>query len=285
MSPDVDPDEAFAAVDDPIRAGILRALAERRRDHPEDPGMAFTELRERVGVRDPGRFDRHLERVEGTFLAHEGDRYYLNYAGRELVGALFAGAHPDREADGPVELDAACGLCEAPVAAEYDEGVLRVVCGNDHPQFVWELPPGATRGSLSEVVDVATRLARQHVELARSGVCLRCYGPMETRIETGDRAAGTTARFVAACESCGSRLNGPVGFCLLDHPEVRALYARHDRPVDDHHLWELGFTSPTAVTVLGADPPRVRVTVQVGDDRLDVALDERARVVDTRREG
>jgi DNA-binding transcriptional ArsR family regulator len=51
----VTPDEAFAALGDPTRIAILRALFE----DPHEP-TAFSDLRRAVGVRDSGQFNYHL---------------------------------------------------------------------------------------------------------------------------------------------------------------------------------------------------------------------------------
>jgi hypothetical protein len=62
---------------------------------------------------------------------------------------------------------------------------------------------------------------------------------------------------------------------VLDHPAVVAFH--HDRGFDVRSgpLWALDWPfDPAALTVLDADPPRVRVTVVLGDDELHCEVDE-----------
>ena len=69
MPPDIEtdsrtlqPDEAFVTLGNETRIEILRAL--------QDAGgpLAFSELRDRVGVDDPGQFNYHLGKLAGHFV-------------------------------------------------------------------------------------------------------------------------------------------------------------------------------------------------------------------------
>lgn len=59
-----DSDAAFAAVSDPTRIAILRALATHARETGESV-CRFSELRKRAGVDDSGRFRYHLNKLDG----------------------------------------------------------------------------------------------------------------------------------------------------------------------------------------------------------------------------
>jgi len=276
----VEPATAFAALGDPIRVAVLEALAEDRRDDPEEPGLAFSELRKRVGVRDSGRFRYHLETLRGPFVEQADDgSYRLTYAGSEVVTAIVAGTYTERATLGPTDLDSDCELCGAGAVGSYEDGVLSVRCANDHPLFVWSLPPNAASdATLRELVRTATLDLYQTVETTRTGTCPDCYAGIDTRVEPTD-GAGQPYRFRARCEACGSVLDVPAGCCLVGHPEVEALYRRHGRSIREGYWWELEFARADAsVERVDDDPLALRVAIAVGDERLRATVDDAGAV-------
>lgn len=75
--------EVFELLGNDIRLRIVRELC------TAEPGCAvpFSRLRERVGVRDSGKFNYHLGRLRGPLVEKREDGYALTAAGR-AVGAL-----------------------------------------------------------------------------------------------------------------------------------------------------------------------------------------------------
>ena len=283
-----DPDAAFSALSDPVRVDIVRVLADRYRERPDDPVLAFSTLRKRVGVDDSGRFLYHLKRLLGTFVAKVDGGYRLTEAGHAVVAAILAGIYTRRESVGPTELDSDCPLCGAGVSGRYADGVLRVACADGHPLFVWSLPPNAATGrSIPELVAVARLHLSHTVELLLAGACPGCWGRTTARL-TGLGDDGPLG-FRATCDTCGLRVVGPVGFCLLAQPDVVGFCHRHGVAPGERYLWELPFVRRDAATELVGDGPaerpepatRVRVTVALGDETLRVDLDETAHVVST----
>jgi DNA-binding transcriptional ArsR family regulator len=78
---DADVVDAFDALADETRLGVLRALV--RADGP----LEFSDLRARAGVRDSGRFNYHLDRLLGRFVEKRNGRYALTAAARERLSA------------------------------------------------------------------------------------------------------------------------------------------------------------------------------------------------------
>lgn len=280
----VDPATAFAALSDPVRVGILEALADRYRhnDRTVEPGLPFSVLRKRVGVRDSGRFRYHLEKLRDTFVAQTDDgRYRLTYAGTEVVTAIVAGTYTNSVTLGPTDIDSTCGSCGASAVGTYDDGVLSVRCGNDHQLFLWSLPPNAARGTIEELLRTATIDLYQTVELTRAGICPDCYASVETYIEPSE-GVGQPYRFRAHCETCGSTLDGPIGFCLVGHPDVDTLYHRHDQSICEGYWWELEFVQDDVpINRLADDPLCLRLLIRVGDETLRATINETGRVVTT----
>ncbi|MEF8852968.1 MAG: winged helix-turn-helix domain-containing protein [Haloarculaceae archaeon] len=74
--------ETFALLSDETRVRILVALAEAA------GGLRFSELRTRVGVRDAGRFNYHLEKLRGRLVEKSGETYVLTAAGADVATLL-----------------------------------------------------------------------------------------------------------------------------------------------------------------------------------------------------
>lgn len=81
------PEEAFWLLGHEIRIRIICALFDAERT--ADSGRRlFSELRERVGNPDSGRFTYHLNRLNGTFVRETEGRYSLTDAGCEVCRLL-----------------------------------------------------------------------------------------------------------------------------------------------------------------------------------------------------
>ena len=274
------PADAFGALSDPVRVGIVRALTEHGRESWPPTGLGFADLRRRVGVEDSGRFRYHLERLRGRFVEQVDGDYRLTYAGQEVAAAILAGTYTERRSVGPTELDSDCPLCGAAVTGEYAEGTLSVACESEHLLFLWGLAPNAAADAAVEDLLAVARLSLEHaVDLALVGRCSRCYAPVEARADAAeDPETAVTAWLRVECGTCGGRLVGPLGFALLGAPEVEAFYRHHGRSTHDHHVWELPFTRQGAPEPVDGG---YRFTVPLGDERLLLTVDEGARVVET----
>lgn len=71
--------EALEALGNEHRIAILRTLADA------DGALTFSELRERVGIDDAGRFNYHLNKLRGQFVRRAEAGYELGYAGERVV--------------------------------------------------------------------------------------------------------------------------------------------------------------------------------------------------------
>jgi hypothetical protein len=99
----VDLADAFGALSDPVRVGIVHALTEHGRESWPPTGLGFADLRRRVGVVDSGRFRYHLERLRGRFVEQVGGDYRLTCAGQEVAAAILAGTYTERRSVGPAD--------------------------------------------------------------------------------------------------------------------------------------------------------------------------------------
>jgi DNA-binding transcriptional ArsR family regulator len=267
----------FDVLADETRVKVLRALADRYREAPEDPFLSFSELRRRAGVRDSGNFNYHLGELRSRFVADTDRGYRLTNTGISVVTSLYAGTYDEGDRTGPAKLDETCPTCGEPLEATYSDSVLSIACPNDY-EYQNVLPPGALADrTLPEAVDLFAVIVEEHVELARAGGCPKCYGRVEWSVT---EIPEPTPAYAAACDRCGIRLTVPVGGVVARHPEVLSFYARHGIDPRDRPPWTSTLSTGDAVERVADDPPKFRVTVEEGDDRLHLTLDESATVTD-----
>ena len=82
-SPPGDAADTFTLLSDETRVAIVRALA----DAPAE-ALGFSELRSRVGVRDGGRFNYHLQKLCGSLVEKRTEGYALTAAGERAARLL-----------------------------------------------------------------------------------------------------------------------------------------------------------------------------------------------------
>ena len=93
---EVELERAFKCVANDTRVDILRALWAVRTDG--DGTTSFSELRDRVGVDDAGRFNYHLGKLVPEFVRKRDERYELTHTGAKLIGDAVSGAYAEPEA-------------------------------------------------------------------------------------------------------------------------------------------------------------------------------------------
>jgi DNA-binding transcriptional ArsR family regulator len=267
----------FEILSDETRISILRILADRLRDRPEDPTVGFSDLRRAVGMRDSGNFNYHLDQLTGRFVLEADEGYRIAPAGIEVVAALVAGVYGEGERLGPVELDDPCPVCDEPLTAVYENSLLTVTCPDEH-EFRNTLPPGAIDGrSIEDVIELLTLTSKQHMELAVNGICPFCQGRLDWSISS-DRERELT-EFSDQCDRCGVRIEVPAVACLLRHPAVVSFYHDHGVDVRDRPLWAPEFYDGVRASV-SDDPIRIDVSIDLDGDELGAILDGDLSVIE-----
>ncbi|WP_440989311.1 winged helix-turn-helix domain-containing protein [Haloarchaeobius baliensis] len=276
----VDATEVFERVSHPTRVEILDALASAQRDAPADPWLAYTELREAVGIRDNGNLNYHLDQL-GDLVVKEDAGYRLSRVGMGLVGTASSGVLDTDWTWGPVDVPGECRQCGDPLQLRYEDGVLWLTCDTDgHEHGLW-VPPSLLEAHPEDtLVERIAFLENRWGELTRRGICSECQGNVDgelTRLEDGGH------HFLGHCDRCGSQHGLPVGLFLVGHPDVQRFYYEHDVDVRSTPYWTLDFCRPGAETVVSTDPLRVRVDVTHDGDTLSLTLDRAGDVVATDR--
>lgn len=273
------PEEAFWLLGDQTRVDILRAVWEA----PEEP-VTFTEIRERIGTPDSGKFNYHIGKLRGHFLAAGDDGYRLTQAGREVVRAVVAGTITDRPDTDPEPIDADCVECSGPLQVRYDDRA-RIECSDCGATVMWnEFPPAGLEGrSPGELARAFDRWTQRRFRLAMDGVCPSCASEMATTIEHSDVAEAEDADIATnhRCTNCDYRARVPLFGHVLTHPAVVSFF--HDRDVDIAALpyWRLqSLARSFTERVVGEDPWLAEVEVEADGDRLVLTLDEELAVVE-----
>lgn len=305
--------EAFELLGNGTRLAILLAIwdAKDPRHHALSEGphssLSFSDLRNRVGMRDSGKFNYHLDKLRGTFVKQTDEGYALTTPAEQVLRTIMAGTLAEQPSFEGIPIDTDCWLCGSTVVVDYDDGILTMRCTNcAGPVRSPETPSGTIVRLYRPPVGLENRTPREfhrhgnvwsrHRRLSMlEGACPDCSGAVTPTLhvcDNHDPVAGT------ACEACGWRYRtkwtfvcdvckntfsirgvGPV------FTDVAVLAFFHDHGLDAYELrdtdaWGVIDDAIGDVEVTGRDPAEVRVTIELEGDRLRVTLDDRARVVD-----
>lgn len=306
--------DAFGILGNKTRLSILLALWETYDPFAEDNAVPFTELRDRVGLPHGSEFNYHLDKLTDQFVRKTGDGYELRHAGLRIVQTVIAGAGLEDPSLEPTAIDSECNLCGAPTALTYEDQLLYVVCTecdgflghkDDFPDGAHNAqllePAGLTNRSPDEIYKAARAKDRLHNGPLR-GVCDVCSGPMTASLDICQNHATegacpncemiqpAVARF--QCSVCKRRhLAHPVSLVRL-HPVGIAFYWEHGVPLlyegdvrDMPGYPDRDGSERTDREVISVDPPRVRVTIQLGDDELQATVDGDLAICDVAEPG
>lgn len=310
MTPDADttdvstlpPDDAFEVLGDETRLDILRALGEA-----DDP-LSFSTLYDRVGSRDSGGFNYHLERLTGHFVHKSESGYSLRRAGYRVVEAVLSGALTDDPTPAQTQIDQSCWLCDAPIEVGWRAGSVEMYCtecsgqfGKHHEGVVEDgylgrlpLPPAGLQNRTPEDTLWAA-WTWGHVEMLSmaGGICPRCSATLEQDITVcgdHDTAEGLCrsceSRYASgirfSCTNCVFEAGGGFVVTLLDDTDLLSFVTgRGLNPVSSTSLGPIGEVySDYEEEILSVDPFEARFTFSIDEDRLTLTV-EGTTVTDT----
>ena len=296
------PDEAFAALGNEVRVGILQCLWEAYEPYTESP-LSFSALRDCVGVSDTGRFNYHLDQLTDHFVFRTDDGYRLTANGVRIAQSIVAGTHTERFAGRRAEIDAPCFLCGAPTAIEYRgrffyhtctacEG--RVGTRFDVPEGTlqrgWIRPPGISDRDPEALFDAYLRRKRSRQAVIVDRVCPECSGVMDAEVLICDDHTDADE----ICDTCGirSEVNGqwvctvckfawrlPANERVRLEPAVVRFHRERGLAYDPSTYDDFVRFETWDQEVVDASRPTVDVTVEVDRDALVLTLDDGMRVV------
>lgn len=292
------PDEAFTALGNETRVNILQALWET------DSPLAYSELKERVGVRNSGQFNYHLDKLIDHFVEKAREGYDLRMAGEHVVAAVLAGTLTEDPSFDTVDLDGSCPHCGGTVQADYSDETLTVWCTSaeghipaaSRPGTLAEgqFPPaGLTERTPDEVVQAAMAWGDSRITPMYDGVCPRCAGPVSLTLQVCNEHEGGRGRVCENCDAvfavwarrkcgvCRFEFMVPAWHHLLRHPAVASFYYEGGVKTTSWS-WEILTAETVRPTreVVTEDPFRLQFRFEVEGDELDVTLDAELDVLD-----
>ncbi|ERH09239.1 MAG: hypothetical protein J07HX64_00992 [halophilic archaeon J07HX64] len=289
------PEEAFAALGDETRLRILLELARVANERGVGAGLGFSELRQRVGVEDSGRFNYHLDKLSEGFITKRDGQYIPLGPTMEVASAIHVGTYSSDTGDHSTESDWNCPECGDRLLLRYTGEILFLRCERDDGYLLaYGIPSGAFEGrSLDELAAVTYLRMMSEINIARQGICPQCWGhtrvsyPVEPEAPPQLHAVGDAVQTRPVCDRCWLRYNVPPRAVVTSTPSVQSLLRRHGldpvrapitgRARDTTLHWE--------VSVDREDPVNATVRFELGTDTAAFDIDEDARILDRRYSG
>lgn len=283
-------DDAFSVLGDETRLQILLELAGVARECGVGAGLAFSELRSRVGVEDSGRFNYHLSKLEDGFIEKSDGEYAAQFPALAVVSAVYAGTYSefDRSEAHTTESGRDCQLCGRPTRIHYEGNALWLECDEHGKMDVYPaVPSGAYRDrSLEELAKVVYTRVLMSVFLARRGICLQCWGP--TSVEYPIERQPVDDRldeFIWAeiqCERCWNQLTPPLRTIVATHPLVLGSHAEHGYDMLEavRNVTRIGEEGACESELHETDPVSATVSIAFDDGTISLNVDETCTVVD-----
>lgn len=305
-STSLSPDEAFSMLGNETRVRILQELGN------SGGPLSFTELRDRVGIRQGAQFNYHLDKLIGHFVRKGEEGYTLRQAGRRVVEAVLSGALTEDPTVEPTEVAAwPCPYCGAPTEVAfreerverhctecpglYDESIARTrpeVQGEYGDLGALTLPPaGVQDRSAAEVLGAALTWSYAEWLVVANDVCPRCSATVDRSVTVCERHdAGEpfcdrcgrrqAVAFRVECENCNFEQASIVSMHLAASTELLAfLTARGVDPLADPWNWGWEYGEE----VVSIDPFEGRFTFTVDGDSVTLTVDDDLDVIGVER--
>lgn len=292
-----DKETAFSLLADDTRVRIIEELGDATVS-PETgiPRLSYGDLKSRVDIRDSGRFNYHLQKLLGNYVAKEDSGYRLRWPGMVLYRALVAGLLTS-DIDPSIDRFAVgidCHRCGEPVEAHLYETLFRVRCWACDANYADMYVPtrGLTGKSHDEILQTVHRRSRTVLDAMTSGQCPWCANEVAVEIRDGNESLPSLhdtrdleVYAIYRCTHCTGFHYMPVSQVLLYHPATITFYHAHGRDLTAIPKWTLKWAVTGKTTeVLGTDPFRFSVQVPLGEEVLVAELNDELTVVNTHRE-
>lgn len=277
------PEEIFGVLASDIRVEILLVMM----DQP-DATMAFSDLFGRVDVDDPGQFNYHLDRLVDRFVRKTDEGYELTHAGREIVGAIYAGTYTADAAVDRIPLEEPCITCGGNLYLKYVDEAASIRCEDcDRRSDDYPFPPrGLDQFDREELAEAIGRWIQKYAQILMAGFCPTCTGKVDSSLVMDDgaeRYAGFPAHAAYRCRRCGISHSTPVVSPVHNHPSFLHFVFRHGFDVHTP-VWEIyAALGRPEVEVRSTDPPEIEVSVSYEGETLTAIVDETAAVTEIGR--
>lgn len=282
-------EDAFSVLGDETRLQILLELAAVANEQGLGEGLTFSELRERVGITDSGRFNYHLDKLREGFIGKDDGEYIALYPGLAVVATVYAGTYTDGRGEHRADSPWTCPTCDRQLELRYEQHEFRLWCDEHETVIGFPAPAGAFNSrTLAELADVVVARAVTNIDLARRGICPRCWGvasidyPSEFAHAPLEHLVGVEL----SCERCWLRYTTTMQTLVTSHPAVRGLYEERGMDLSEVLLGSMTTREQSVcrVDIDETEPVSATATVELGGTRLDLEFDETADVVSVTRQ-
>lgn len=279
-----DPADALAAIGNERRVSMLYELQQAFREG--EYALAYAELKRRVGLRDSGNFNYHLQRLVGQYVRKTPEGYELTYAGRKVASALTAGIFTEKADGTTLSASGTCYNCgNESLSARYEHERIRIACDDCSEEILHNpFPPAPTtrRDDLLAAFDAWTR---RWNALASAGTCSECGSHMDGELTDTDpnlSIGDVPYRLRMTCCECWAMANLPLGCLVRDHPRVVGFHAAHGVDIDARPLWDIDWAlHRDYLSVVETDPLSLRLRIPLDDEELRLTFDGEGTVVST----
>lgn len=285
MSDAVDePAEAFDLLANETRLEIIRALGNALGDASSP--VTFSDLQARVDIQDNGKFNYHLQKLEGRFVERVDGGYELLPAGINVYQAVISGMYTGDAVVDPAPVEGeSCPACGAGVTVWYENNRFHLGCQEcDELGVRYPIPPGSFDDDdpASLVAAGSTWLLRDQLSMRR-GLCPYCAGSVEGHLTDDREPMGEVgqAKFTMmaeyTCTRCHWSIYADLPVAMKTHPAVVSFFHYHGINIFDQHPWE--DLCEIEEHIESSDPWRASVVYRLDGDELTLHVDERLTVL------
>jgi len=261
--------DAFSLLAHDIRLDIVLALLGDWAAVYTEP-QSYSELMDAVGMQDSGKFNYHLDKLRGVYVAETDEGYVPTASATALYRAVLA-HRPTTRTEQTGELDRDCPHCGGTLVERYERAFYTLECTTCDAWngMTYSFPQNGLRNREGgERYQAVAQRANYHIGLAQTGQCPFCGGSVPVTPEP-DWADGTAVAL--GCDTCSWAVGVSPLTAVQFVPAVTS--ALHDAGVE-LPLFEHAVTGFTTTTRHTADPPTIEIQVETEAGQVTVVADE-----------
>jgi len=259
--------------------------------------VPFSEIKERVSIRDSGNLTYHLDKLKRQFIDHDEQRGYTLRAPAKHALRLLAKDSLSRHHTQTVgSINDPCPFCSESLQFIYDESHTgRIECPDCETIFKrFSLPQSVIqeREPAAAAVVVDARV-RSDFQLKVTGVCPYCQGDVRStlipatevseRVRQYDRDESDGSYIEFTCDHCTAGFVNPAAMLLYTLPEAVSFFLDHGERLRSIPFWWAFSWNADGGAVVSEGGTRVQIAVALDDESFVATVDEQLQLLETTR--
>jgi hypothetical protein len=284
-------EEAFALLGHEIRLNILRAFFQMY--EPVDPeslpdvrdqrSLSYGELMKEVEMKDSGKFNYHLEKLQGVYIEKVDAGYVPTASAIALYEAMVAN-RPTETVPADFSVDGKCPNCDSRLRGEYEQEFLSVDCPTC--DLFWGATYRFPKNGLAvredeNVFNVLYNRMMYHVGLARTGQCPSCAGNTTVVVPRERLDGDSTPTVKLSCGTCSWFVTVDILSALQFDPQVRNAMFEVGLPLRESSSMQT--TEQVLPDISGRvdseNPLHAIITIQSDDHIAKIVVDDGLKVL------